>query len=509
MDLLNLLKGIGDVNQKEFKNCLLKNITLDFYYIVDFVLNKELNIYDVHIRKRDSLSFEIPEKVRLYDQSSKSKVGLSLSTFSINNKLNLLSILENNLFLNSVHLNSIVAKGFNYITDKSEFESFYKLPFRGYFTIAYDGVLLIDLIENYDEKIVSRLYKNRKYYGDCCCIYCNSSTNLLSGSVIEPGIKFISTTRKNEIGNSVYVRCMDCEEKVMKGFDLLFQLSLPGKLYGNDLLTILLPLSKDVRLWNELLKVRREEKSDLNFYERAERIFHRFERRGLSECLELVFQKNLKNIKLINYNYYDINGFSRLNSKKKFIKDLEICGLKSVDNDLPYYPKVLLEGNFVNDDIKWNLIMNVKNFWLGRYDNKIWDLIHTLLPIEKRQVELYKLFNFYLLDKNILLNLKKDKFYCLGYLVREIIHCESSLNKKLSLEKIISRFELKNSNYDYIGDECLIRLNYLKDNNLLNNERLDFLFVLYNNYLKSELLYNNIDCYVLGRRSVLLCNIDN
>lgn len=499
MDIIELIRDIGKLNETEFNDCLLKKIPMEFYYVLDLIINT--TDITVNVLKREGNPLEIPKRIKLYEYCVNNKIGCSLSTYAFKNT----ESLENHLNelkskFNIEELNNIESKKINYINDEEEFEEKYNLKFRGYITIAINGKLLVDNINNYDEILIKEIYETSKYKGNKNCYLCNSESDLICGGIKEPGIKLLSVTRVNEIStnkNEVFIRCKKCEELLMKGFNIINDLSIKSKRGNEDFYSVLIPIYDNSRLLKQMKGLREETNSDLKYYERLERLFNRYKPRGLNQIIEIVLSKKLKNITVSSLDILNIDDLNRLKYKNKYDKFLEINKFKNEDNDLLYYPIELIKNK---NDLKWNLIDKVKRYWLGKETEMIWDLVKEITKLPEREILKYKLFNKYIEigEERFLEEIKKDKYYWIGRYVKEIIYLESKYEKnKLAENKVIKRFVVKNKNYDYVLKECQkVYSNLISSCDIIEEDKLLI------NEIEKELFIcekSNESYYLLGR----------
>lgn len=497
MDIIELVRDLGEINDKPFENCLLKKIPMEFYYILD--IKETDDKIEINVMKREGNPVEIPKRIKLYEYAVNNKLGVSLSTFALNNKEAvreyLLKLKED---FNLDYFKDVETKEIVYIDSAEEFEETYNLKFRGYITVGIEGKLLVDEIEEYDKKIIEKIYKGNTYEGSSKCYICESAEELICGGIKEPGLKVLSITRTNEISQKkkeVFIRCVKCEEKIMKGFNLLSEISVKSKRGKEEIESMLIPLHKDINIFNQMKKLRLEHSSDLKYYETLERLFDRYKRRGLDLVIELVLSKKLKNITIMSINLLELENLNRLHYKKSYVRFLEDNGFKEEDKEFLYYPTQVIKSK---NDMKWKFIEKIKRYWLGKENDKIWDLIGKIERISQREIIHYKLFNKFITNENLIMEIKNDKYYWLGKLIKELISLESKYSKDKEIEqKILKRFKIYNKNYDYVLKESTEVMNDLKLFKSLENDEIERLNEIENHLTKT--VYKEEDYYILGR----------
>ena len=495
MELLETFTKLGVVSDVSFAETLLRKITNDFYYVINLtkvpveqlkmqrshvaeqqqlqseepteatVINQEIelpegtgeSIYVAKVLKITGESKTIPERIRLFDQPAKGRVGSSLPTISLCTTSQLTEQI-NHLYerFQTDQLKDIVESGIYYNENKADFYDVTGEYIKGYTTLAVDGKYLVETLLNYDETVINSLYETNKYEGTHACYLCGEQPGVFCGSMKDPAWKLITTTRKNEINGEqhVFIRCYDCEYNLMKGMYLLRQFTRVSRSKTRNLERVIIPCTLDKRLWTQLLKLREETESDLKYYQVVERLYERFARRGLSQFIEVNVLRTNRSYGVLSTTILTLDDVRSLCVKEKYERFLYDNGWLSEKHTLDFYPDELIA---YKDDYKWRIMDRIKRFWLG-YENKdLWDHVKQLIPLKPSTVAIYQTWLDYkeMGEDKLQGYITHQPSYIAGLLTKEVGKLET---KYLALDlsnRLHNRFMNEKGNSEYIINECL------------------------------------------------------
>lgn len=500
MELLDVFTKLGTVSEVSFAETLLRKITNDFYYVINLtkvpvhqldskrshsdelrqlhtdtntifeeeMVVKETNtntvlknfgeyIYEAKLLKIPSEARTVPDRIRLFDQPAKGRVGCSLPTISLCTTAQLTAQMTHlaDVF-KTEQLQDIVECGIYYNEHKEDFFDVTGEYIKGYTTIALDGKYLVDTLSEYDATIIDCLYETNKYEGERTCYLCGENPGHFCGSMKDPAWKLITTTRKNEINGeqNVFIRCYDCEYNLMKGMYLLRQFTRVSRGKTRNLERVIIPCTTDKRLWNQLLKLREETESDLKYYQVVERLYERFARRGLHQFIEVNVLRTNRSYGVLSTDVLSIDDVKGLCAKEKYERFLYDNGWLPEKHTLDFYPDEIIN---YGDDYKWRIMDRIKRFWLGYETKDLWDHIKQLVMIRPSTIALYQTWVDYreLGEEALYTYIIHQPSYVAGLLVKEVGKLEAKCLPMDLSNRLHNRFLLEKGNDDYIINECL------------------------------------------------------
>lgn len=447
MDILKLMVDLSELNDKPFKDVLLKKIRNDFYNLIDFSFHE--GSWKVSLLTVEGISSDIVTRIRLYDQPSASRSGVSLSTRSFIGKLRIIDTLKSFVGYEKECLSIVegIEKGLiSYPEDEESAIEMWGSKVKGlygYSTLSINGNYLVDT-PGYDDNLLESLYsgmKKRLNSSDFCYV-CGSKDFLIHGGYKEPAWKLLSTTRTSGVGShgKVFIRCMCCEKKVMLGMDILQRLMKTDVTKSGNYERVIIPLTKDKRWFSKLETLRKDHNSDLRFYEEVEILMDRLELRGITNFLYLRIVRNQRSYSVLDIREVIKSDIQCLRLRSSFHRLLWDNGWLANGIELDYYPSELLE---FDNDYKWSLIERLKLNWLGiRFDNRLWSDISSLVGKDKIRLELYSLWSDYISKgDNIVEEIKGSQSYLLGKLMsiarklQGLDKVSSDVSRVVSLQK--------------------------------------------------------------------------
>lgn len=451
MDILKLLFDLSELNPKDYKDVLLKKINNNNYYVMDF--SNQKGVWEFNLLKVEGIAEDISKRIRLYDQPSASKIGFSLPISTYLGNKNIVKILENlkvslvgKSFLKDIdEILFTIKNDFVYPETEKEIVELYGEKYkgiRGYCTLSINGRYVVDEF-GYDEEVIKNLYLGMRkgINEDDFCSLCGIGENLLHGGYKEPGWKLLSTTRTTEVGSNgkVFIRCNSCEEKVMKGMDLLQSFVKVDYTKNGNFERVIIPLVKEKRWFEKIINLRKEYSSDLKFYEEMDRLIERLEMRGIDNYLYLRLVKNQRSYAVLDIREVRKEDIHKLQFKSSYEKLLWDNNWLKDGKEINYFPKDLLD---FDDSYKWKLIERVKMYWLGlEEDKRLWKELEKLFG--NSLVE-YSLWSDYLLKGDKMVDeIKESKSYLLGRLMnkaRMLQEVDKGISSRNSITSIQKRF---------------------------------------------------------------------
>jgi hypothetical protein len=503
MDIIKLLFDLSDLNDIEYKDVLLKKIKNEYYYVIDFSNSK--GKWELNLLKVEGKSSDIVKRIRLYDQPSASKIGVSLPSITYLGKKNITKILEttisNGLSVSSLTEILDLLKSDKLIypeTDKDVIDLFgdkYKV-FSGYTTLSVNGRYVVDET-GYDTSTILDLYESMKK-GICVddfCSLCGSKDDLIHGGYKEPGWKLLSTTRTTEVCSNgrVFIRCDVCEKKVMLGMNLLQRMVKNDFTKIGNYERVIIPLVKDKRWFEKLESLRKEYDSDLAFYGAVDRLVERLEIRGIENYLYIRLLKNQRSYAVLDIREIRKEDIHKLRKKEAYEKLLWENKWLSDGKELSYYPTELIE---YEDNYKWKLIERVKRYWLDlEFDKNLWNEIEKL---SGKDLTIYRLWKDYLLkgDKFVE-DIKSSQSYILGKLMskaRKLQMIDKGSSGIGSISSIQKRFYGYPNDFDRVFNEVMAVIDY-RINKLGRIEREEIQFYI-DLYVSSSLVGDSKGYYL-------------
>lgn len=413
MDLTNVALGLSEVSEMRFEDTLLKRINQDYYYVLDFVRRE--SIWSCEVRKMTSRKEDVPYRIRLYDQPSASKFGVSFSVGSFIGKARVMKMITTITEL-GIPVEGLIDwlesdRSVYPETDEEMVEMWGDVirAKTGYMTIAIDGRYVVDE-GSYDAYMVDALYsgmrvvkeEKRRRKGNtacdegvvCRCYVCGSSDDLIHGGTKEPAWKFISTTRTSGLADDgiANVRCMDCERKLMRGFYEMQALVKYEYTKTQAFERLVIPLTRDVKLWRQLKRLRTELPSDMRYYEALEGLLDRFERRGVSEVLYARILKNQRSYAVLSAEVIEVSDMRHLRKREEFKRSLRDAGWLSDTDELGYFPEVLLASD---SPYRWKYVDRIKRYWMGLEKDDVFREVENTLRIPVGTFGVYRLWSVF------------------------------------------------------------------------------------------------------------------
>ena len=396
VDLTNVVRHLGRLSDENFYDVLLKYIKNDYYYVIDFVTREDR--FDV--RKVSMEESDVSRRIRLYDQPSASKIGVSFSLGSFFGRDKMMKIVDSVLELPVEGLGLLKSRlsdeSFVYPEDVeqvSEYSEGKIVKFSGYATLAIDGELIVD-VDGYDDFVVGRLYEGYRLKSrdehDRCYVCGEGSCELIHGGVKEPAWKFLSTTRSTNLSSDkkAFMRCESCERELMLGFYELRSLVKYERFGTSVMERLIVPLTEDKRLWKQLKRVRKDHDGDMDYYIAVERLMERYERRGVDEFLYCRVLQNQRSYVVLTT---EIVGLDELFDLRRIASYKDLMGELGV-SFLGYFPDRLLEDS---REYRWKYVDRMKRYWLGNEDVRLFRDMEKFLKIGVGELSRFSYFSRY------------------------------------------------------------------------------------------------------------------
>lgn len=421
LDLTNVVRHLGKLSDERFHDVLLKYIKNDYYYVMDFVTRE--GRFDVRKVRMDAS--DVSKRIRLYDQPSASKVGVSFSLGSFFGRDKLLKIVDSvsELPIEGLGLlrSCLLDDVFVYPEDLEGVVEYFEgkiTKFSGYATLAIDGELVVDSA-GYDEYVVDRLYEGYRLKNpnelDRCYVCGEGSCDLLHGGVKEPAWKFLSTTRSTNLSSDkrAFIRCLECEREMMLGFYELRSLVKYERFGTSVMERLIIPLTEDKRLWKQLKRVRKDHDGDIDYYIAIERLMERYGRRGVDEFLYCRVLQNQRSYVVLTTEVVgldDLIDLKRIVTYKDWMNELG-------GTFIGYFPDRLLDDS---REYRWKYVDRLKRYWLGNDDTRLFRELEKFLKVGSGELSRFQYFSRYkevggdALKEEIL----GSKEYALGSLMR-------------------------------------------------------------------------------------------
>lgn len=456
MDITNLLLELGDINSKRFEDVLYKNINMDFYYVLNFY--KKRGNWEYEVLKIEGSREDIVRRIKLFDQSSSSVVGVSFGVGTFINKKRFTKVMKNAEEWNKgfVEVGEVRERGEMIFpeNEKSMKEMWRNVRgLRGYMTLAVEGSYLVDM-PGYGDKVIEELYLGmRKGIEEVdFCYLCGGEDELIHGGYKEPAWKLLSTTRTNDLSEDkkAFVRCMGCEKRIMLGSDLIKGLTRSVNRSAKVYEEIIIPLTKNKMVWDQLIELRIETDSDLKFYEALVGKIDRWGMRGVNRFLQMRVLRNQRNYTVLNVHEVGIEEVKRLKEKRGFVNWLWDVGFYKEGKGLLYYPEKLLDKE---EDRKWYYIEQVKRYWLGvERESNLWRNIEKFIGYGEGELAIYDLWKEYYVkgEEGLMEDILKSRNYILGVLMGIARGVQEKEYKKYRLSGEVS---LKRRFREYPKDE--------------------------------------------------------
>lgn len=435
-----MMLKIGDLSDERFEDVLLKSIKNDFYYVLDYVSRDRR----FEIRRVDMDRDDVPKRIRLYDQPSASKVGISFSIGSFFGKDRLLKMIEGLRGLPVEGLESLAVElaqeDFVYpesLEDVIDYFGGRVTKYFGYGTLAIDGRIVVD-VEGYDELIIGRLYEGLRKFKreemDHCYLCGDSSCELLNGGVKEPAWKFLSTTRTTNLASDkkAFLRCETCERRLMLGFYEMQSLVKYETFNGSTFERLIVPLTTDKRLWGQLKRLRKDHEGDLDYYMAVDRLMERYERRGVREFLYCRVLRNQRSYVVLTTEVIGLERLGRLRNVIGYRRFMDELGNSFVG----YYPEGLIEDEH---EYRWRYVDQVKRYWMGYGDRRVFDDVERFLKVDSGIFARFKYFDRYVGEGETAL---KDSIVCSReYALGSLMRIASSVQEKDMRRSVSSKEE--------------------------------------------------------------------